>query len=242
MSSPRQSRPSADQPPVPGRGAATHPAGEPAAVPTASAAPRPAQTAGPEDGVPPGSGGGGRPGVHPVDESRPLGRILLFGIQHVLVMAATPISAIFLMSATLGLDAGLTVDLLSAAFVLSGVGSLIQSLGPWKFGPRLPFVMLPGGAPLILFLAIAEQHGLRTATGAVVLTAVFCFVVLPVFSRLLRFFPALVIGTMIVIVDVNLVKVGAVLVTGRPGTPGFAEPLDLGLGMATIGFTVVFYL
>ncbi len=183
-----------------------------------------------------------RPAVHPVDEARPLGRIVLFGIQHVLVMAATPISAIFLMSATLRLGPELTVNLLSAAFVLSGVGSLIQSLGPWKFGPKLPFVMLPGGAPLILFLAIAEQHGVRTATGAVVLTAVFCFVVLPLFARLLRFFPALVIGTMIVIVGVNLVKVGAVLVTGRPGESGFANPTNLMLGMATIGFTVVFYL
>ncbi|WP_328883272.1 uracil-xanthine permease family protein [Streptomyces sp. NBC_00299] len=180
--------------------------------------------------------------VHPVDESRPLGRILLFGIQHVLVMAATPISAVFLMSASLGLDPGLTVNLLSAAFVLSGVGSLIQSLGPWKFGPRLPFVMLPGGAPLILFLAIAEQHGLRTATGAVILTAAFCFVILPVFSRLLAYFPALVIGTMIVIVGVNLVKVGAVLVTGSPGSPGFADTTNLALGMATVGFTVAFYL
>ncbi len=188
------------------------------------------------------TGAGERSGVHPVDESRPFHRILLFGVQHVLVMAATPISAIFLMSATLGLDDGLTVDLLSAAFVLSGIGSLVQSLGPWKFGPRLPFVMLPGGAPLILFLAIAEQHGLPTAGGAVILTAAFCFVVLPVFSRLLAFFPALVIGTMIVIVGVNLVKVGALLVTGPPGSPGFADPGKLGLGMATIGFTVVFYL
>lgn len=178
---------------------------------------------------------------HPVDQTRPPGRILLFGIQHVLVMAATPISAIFLMSATLGLDSGLTVKLLSAAFVLSGIGSLIQSLGPWKIGPRLPFVMLPGGAPLILFLAIAQQHGLRTATGAVLLTAAFYFVVLPIFSRLLAFFPALVIGTMIVIVGVNLVKVGAVLVTGRPGEPGFADPTHLVLGLATIGFTIAFY-
>lgn len=178
---------------------------------------------------------------HPVDQTRPTGRILLFGVQHVLVMAATPISAIFLMSATLGLDSRLTVKLLSAAFVLSGIGSLIQSLGPWKIGPRLPFVMLPGGAPLILFLAIAQQHGLRTATGAVILTAAFYFVVLPVFSRLLAFFPALVIGTMIVIVGVNLVKVGAVLVTGRPGEPGFADPTHLLLGLATIGFTVAFY-
>lgn len=179
--------------------------------------------------------------LHPVDESRPIGRMLLFGIQHVLVMAATPISAIFLMSATLHLDPGLTVNLLSAAFLLSGIGTLIQSLGPWKFGPRLPFVMLPGGAPLILFLAIAEQHDLPTATGAVIITAAFYFVVLPVFSRLLAFFPALVIGTMIVIVGVNLVKVGALLVTGRPGQPGFADTTNLLLGLATIAFTVAFY-
>ncbi|MFG3281548.1 uracil-xanthine permease family protein [Streptomyces sp. NPDC048111] len=179
---------------------------------------------------------------HPVDASRPLGRILLFGLQHVLVMAATPISAIFLMSATLRLDAGLTVDLLSAAFVLSGIGSLIQSLGVWKFGPRLPFVMLPGGAPLVLFLAIAGEHGLRVATGAVILTALFTFAVLPVFARLLKYFPPLVIGTMIVIVGVNLVKVGAGLVTGRPGEAGFADPGRLGLGLATIGFTVLGHL
>ncbi|MCX5387249.1 uracil-xanthine permease family protein [Streptomyces sp. NBC_00083] len=200
----------------------------------------------PGDGCP----GSGSPGPdsptsaspHPVDESRPLGRILLFGLQHVLVMAATPISAIFLMSATLRLNAGLTVDLLSAAFVLSGIGSLIQSLGIWKFGPRLPFVMLPGGAPLILFLAIADEHGLRVAAGAVILTAVFTFAVLPLFARLLKYFPPLVIGTMIVIVGVNLVKVGAVLVTGRPGEHGFADPGNIGLAMATIGFTVVSHL
>ncbi|MFF5973140.1 uracil-xanthine permease family protein [Streptomyces sp. NPDC012769] len=217
MSSPRKTLPGTDQPPAPDHAA-------PAAPEDVHA-----EDVHTED-------------VHPVDESRPLGRILLFGIQHVLVMAATPISAIFLMSAALRLDAGLTVNLLSAAFVLSGVGSLIQSLGPWRFGPRLPFVMLPGGAPLILFIAIAEQHGLPTAVGAVLLTALFTFVALPLFSRLLAYFPALVIGTMIVIVGVNLVKVGAVLVTGRPGEPGFADPVNLGLGMATIGFTVLFYL
>lgn len=247
MSSAHQSRPpqagGTDQPASPGHAEPARPAHEsadPPTVPHPGAPHRPAETTTGSTGS--AAGDGERPRVHPVDETRPLLRILLFGVQHVLVMAATPISAIFLMSATLGLDPGLTVDLLSAAFVLSGIGSLIQSLGPWKFGPRLPFMMLPGGAPLILFLAIAEQHGLRTAGGAVILTAAFCFVVLPVFSRLLRFFPALVIGTMIVIVGVNLVKVGAVLVTGPPGSPGFADPGNLGLGMATIGFTVVFYL
>ncbi|MEV0976182.1 uracil-xanthine permease family protein [Streptomyces sp. NPDC049915] len=178
---------------------------------------------------------------HPVDACRPVHRMLLFGIQHVLVMAATPISSVFLVSTTLHLTPDLTANLLAAAFVLSGLGSLVQSLGPWGIGARLPFVMLPGGAPLVLFLSIADQHGVRTATGAVIITAAFYFVVLPVFSRLLKFFPTLVIGTMITIVGVNLVKVGALLVTGRPGTSGFGEPGALVLGLATVGFTVVAY-
>ncbi|MEW2218003.1 uracil-xanthine permease family protein [Streptomyces sp. NPDC006990] len=192
-------------------------------------------------GPDPAAAGAAGPPKHPVDDPRPVHRMLLFGIQHVLVMAATPISSVFLVSSTLHLTPALTANLLSAAFVLSGLGSLLQSLGPWGFGARLPFVMLPGGAPLILFLSIADQHGLRTACGAVIITAVFYFVVLPVFSRLLRFFPTLVIGTMIVIVGVNLVKVGALLVTGRPGSSGFGEPGALLLGLATVGCTAGAY-
>src|SRR5690606_39208957 len=96
---------------------------------------------------------------HPVDRYRPLHKMVLFGAQHVLVMAATPISSVFLISAACDLTPELTVDLLAAAFVLSGLGSILQSLGPWKIGARLPFVMLPGGAPVVLFAAIAQQHG-----------------------------------------------------------------------------------
>ncbi|MFI6578635.1 uracil-xanthine permease family protein [Nocardiopsis sp. NPDC050513] len=178
---------------------------------------------------------------HPVDEYRPLSSMVLFGLQHVLVMAAAPISSVFLVSAALGLSTELSVNLLAAAFVLSGIGSLLQSLGPFRIGARLPFVMLPGGAPVVLFIAIAQQHGAPTAVGAVILTSVFYLVALPVFARLLRFFPTLVIGTMIVIVGVNLVKISAFLITGRPGDADFGDPRDLLLGMAAIGFTIAFY-
>ncbi|MFJ6615056.1 hypothetical protein ACIQPT_32830 [Streptomyces sp. NPDC091289] len=65
-------------------------------------------------------------------------------------------------------------------------------------------------------------------------------VVLPgPFLWLLRPFPALAIGTMIAIMGVILVKAGTVLVTGRPGERGFADPMNLALGIATIGFTAV---
>lgn len=183
----------------------------------------------------------GHPGRHPVDEYRPVGKLVPFGIQHVLVMAATPISSVFLVSKTLGLPGALSEKLLAAAFVLSGVGTLVQSLGPWKIGVRLPFVMLPGGAAIVLFIAVAGQYGLPTAAGAVLISAAFAFAVVPLFARLLRFFPTIVIGTMIVIIGVSLLGVGGQLITGHPGTPGFGNPRDIVLGAATIGFTLVLF-
>jgi xanthine/uracil permease len=121
--------------------------------------------------------------------------LIPFGLQHVLVMAASPITSVFLVAKALNLSEALTLNLISATFLMCGIGSLLQSFGPWKYGARLPFIMVPGGAPIVLFLTIAQQTNLQTAAGAVILTGAFYFIVLPVFTRLLRFFPRIVIGT-----------------------------------------------
>ena len=176
----------------------------------------------------------------PVDALLPVPQLILFGLQHVLVMAAVPITSVFLVAKALSLSAGLTVNLISATFLLCGLGTLLQSFGPWKFGARLPFVMVPGGAPIVMFLTIAQQRDLQTASGAVILTALFYFLVLPVFSRCLKFFPKIVIGSLLLLVSVNLVKVYGSIIVGKPGTPAFADPANIYLALATIGFTVIF--
>jgi uracil-xanthine permease len=181
------------------------------------------------------------PRPHPVDAVPPAGRLLPLGLQHVLVMAATPISAVFLLSKTFTLSSQLTVDLLAAAFVMSGIGALVQSLGIWRVGVRLPFVMLQGGAPLVVFIAIAKQYNLRIATGSVFVAAAIMLLFLPVFVQLLRFFPTVVLGTLIVVIGINVVAVAARLITGTPGTPGFGAPRNFGLALATIAFMVVFW-
>lgn len=175
-----------------------------------------------------------------VDAVLPFSQLLLFGLQHVLVMAAVPITSVFLVSKALGLPAALTVNLISATFLLCGLGTLLQSFGPWKIGARLPFVMVPGGAPIVMFVTIAQQRDLQTASGAVILTALFYFLVLPVFARCLRFFPRIVIGTLLLLVSVNLVKVYGGIIAGQAGTPGFGDPVNIGLALATVGFTVLF--
>ena len=181
-----------------------------------------------------------KPEIHPVDEVLPAHQLFLFGLQHVLVMAASPITAVFLVSKALNFSTDLTLNLISATFLICGVGTLLQSFGPWKIGARLTFIMVPGGAPIVIFLVIAQQTNVQTATGAVILTAMFYFLILPVFARCLKYFPKLVIGTMLLLVSINLVKVYGGIITGNPGTPAFADPANVLLALATMGFTVAF--
>jgi uracil-xanthine permease len=186
------------------------------------------------------TGTGGGAAADPVDEKLPLGSLLLYGGQHVLVMAASPITAVFLVAQALGFDAATTASLISATFLVCGLGTILQSFGWGGFGARLPFIMVPGGAPIAIFLVIAAQTDVQTAVGAVLMTAVFYFLALPVFRRMLPFFPPIVVGTMLLLVGVNLVRIYGGSITGKPGTDGFADPTNVLLALATIVLTVVF--
>ncbi|MGO4711124.1 uracil-xanthine permease family protein [Bradyrhizobium sp. 2TAF24] len=176
----------------------------------------------------------------PVDEVLPLRRLVLLGLQHVLVMAASPITSVFLVARALDFSPALTLNLISATFLVCGIGTLLQSFGPLRIGARLPFIMVPGGAPVVIFLTTAQQTDLQTAVGAVLLTGLFYFLVLPVFARCLRFFPKIVIGTMLLLVAINLVKVYGGIVTGAPNSPNFAAPSNVLLALATVAFTLLF--
>ncbi|NSY40922.1 uracil-xanthine permease family protein [Leisingera sp. ANG59] len=175
----------------------------------------------------------------PADEMLPPRSLAIYGLQHVLVMAASPITAVFLVSRALDFDEALTVALISATFLVCGFGTLLQSFGPRGFGARLPFIMVPGGAPIFIFMAIAVQTDVQTAVGAVIMTALFYFAALPVFRRLIVFFPPIVVGTMLLLVSVKLVKIFGGTITGKPGTEGYADPVKIALAGATILLTIL---
>ncbi|MCE8018340.1 uracil-xanthine permease [Halomonas sp. MCCC 1A17488] len=178
--------------------------------------------------------------VEPVDEKLPWHSMMLYGFQHVLVMAAAPITAVFLVGQAMGFGSDVTVALMSATFLACGLGTLLQSFGPFGIGARLPFVQVPGGAPIVIFLAIAQATDIQTATGAVILTGLFYFLALPFFTKVLKFFPPIVIGTMLLLVAVNLVRIFGGLITGKPDSPDFANLTSIALALLTMGCIVLF--
>ncbi|MET9700873.1 solute carrier family 23 protein [Streptomyces sp. NPDC006529] len=175
----------------------------------------------------------------PADERIPLRRLAPLAVQHVLAMAAAPVSTVFLTAGALRLTPAATAALLSAVLVLSGAGSLLQSLGVWKFGARLPFVMLPGGAATALFLQTAADHGPAVATGSVLLAAALLLTVVPLYARIVRLFPPLVMGVTVLLIGISMVRVAAQLIAGPGGHPA---PRTVVLAGLTVALTVAAYL
>ncbi|MGI4802506.1 MAG: uracil-xanthine permease family protein [Janthinobacterium lividum] len=168
----------------------------------------------------------------------PLARLLLLGLQHLLVMAAAPLTSGLIVGAALHLDPSAIGGLIATLFLVCGLGTLLQSIGIGGLGARLPFVMIPGGAPMIAFIDIAAHSGPATATGAVLLAGLLNLLVVPLFARALRFFPPLVIGTMLLLVCINLVRIAGTLILA-PDRSGHADPAALGLAIVTVVLTLL---
>ena len=132
----------------------------------------------------------------------------------------------------LGSAIGLTPEqlgyLINADLFTCGIASIIQTIGFWKIGVRLPLlqgVTFAAVSPMIS-IGLAEGGGvpgLRAIFGAVIIAGIVTFVVAPFFANLIRLFPPVVTGTVITIIGVVLLSVAA-LDAGGGGASQFTEP------------------
>jgi uric acid transporter len=162
-----------------------------------------------------------QPAVHPVDEKLPLGRLTALGLQHVLVMYAGAIAVPLIVGRALKLSPEQVALLISADLFACGIVTLIQSLGFTKyFGIKLPVMMGVTFAAVGPMVAIANavpgEEGARALFGAIIGAGIVAMIIAPVVSRMLRFFPPVVTGTIITIIGVSLMRVGVGWAMGGP--------------------------
>lgn len=180
--------------------------------------------------------------VHPVDEVLPLRQLFTYGLQHVLVMYAGAVAVPLILGSALGLTSAQIVLLINANLLTSGIATLIQTLGFWKFGARLPMIQGCSFIALAPMIMIGKELGLSEVFGAVIAAGAITIVLAPIFSRLLRLFPPVVIGSLITIIGISLMPAAAIwLGGGNPGSEDFGAPANLLLGVATVAVTLVIY-
>ncbi len=159
--------------------------------------------------------------VHPVDERLPTGRLFTLGLQHVLVMYAGAIAVPLIVGRALKLTPEQVALLISADLFACGVVTLIQSLGVTRwFGIKLPVMMgvtFAAVGPMVAFAnAMPGVDGARAIFGAIIGAGIVSMLIAPIVSKLLRFFPPVVTGTIIAIIGISLMRVGVGWAMGGP--------------------------
>ena len=177
-------------------------------------------------------------GVHPVDEVPPLRRLAPLGLQHVLAMYAGAVAVPLIVGGAMISAGRMSPDdlahLIVADLFVAGIATIVQSVGFWRFGVRLPLMQGCTFAAVGPMITIGTQHGVAAIYGSVIACGVFMVVLAPVFSKLLRFFPPLVTGTVILLIGLSLMSVAAGWAGGGTGTADFGAPSNLLLALFTL--------
>ncbi|WP_455353974.1 nucleobase:cation symporter-2 family protein [Streptomyces sp. SYSU K217416] len=182
--------------------------------------------------------------THPVDELLPLPKLTLYGFQHILAFYAAAVIVPVLLGNALGLSPEELVYLVNADLLTCGVASIIQALGIWKIGARLPLVQGVTFTAVSPMIAIGigaggGTAGLLVVYGAVITAGIATFLFAPFFSKLVKYFPPIVIGTILTIIGITLIPVGLQDAAGGAhliGEPGYGDPKHLAYALGTLLF------
>ncbi|MGD6747203.1 nucleobase:cation symporter-2 family protein [Streptomyces sp. BH106] len=168
--------------------------------------------------------------THPVDQVPPARQLAAFGLQHVLAMYAGAVAVPLIVGGAMKLSPADLAYLITADLLVCGIATLIQCVGVWRFGIRLPIVQgctFAAVSPMVLIGTTGG--GLPAIYGAVIVAGLAMMLLAPVFGRLLRFFPPLVTGTVILIIGLSLLPTAGTWAAGGSGAKDFGDPKNIGL-------------
>jgi len=159
-----------------------------------------------------------------VNEQLPHGKLAALGLQHVLVMYAGAVAVPLIVGRALKLSPDQVAMLISADLFCWGLVTLIQSLGATQWsGIKLPVMMgvtFASVAPMVAMAnAVPGAAGAQLIFGSIIGAGVVSIVIAPLVSRMLRFFPPVVTGTIIAVIGISLMRIGINWIFGNPFGP-----------------------
>lgn len=167
----------------------------------------------------------------------PLGQAIPLGIQHVLAMFVSNVTPAIIVAGVAGFgfgkpDAGNLIYMIQMSMFFAGIATLLQTISLGPIGAKLPivqgtsFAYLPIMIPAVAGAGVAGMAGLMTG---VIVGGLFHFC-LGFFIKRIRFaLPPLVTGLIVLIIGLELIKVGIEYAAGGAGAFNRGQP-DWGSG------------
>jgi uric acid transporter len=161
-------------------------------------------------------------------------------------MYAGVVAVPFIVGSALGLKFTDLAYLLAATLLVSGLATLVQTIGLPFIGAKLPIVQGTSFAAVASMLAIGKNAhggiaGLRAVFGAILIAGVVGVLISGVFSRLLHFFPPVVTGSVITVIGASLLPVSIQWAGGGVGAKDFGSVSNVLLAGITLLIILLIY-
>ncbi|MEG2293621.1 MAG: nucleobase:cation symporter-2 family protein [Carnobacterium sp.] len=168
------------------------------------------------------------------------GKSAALGLQHVLAMYAGAVIVPLLIGGALNFTPEEMTYLVSIDIFMCGVATLLQLTVNKFFGIGLPVVLgcaIQAVSPLIL---IGSNQGIGAMYGSIIVAGIFIILISGVFSKIKRFFPPVVTGTVITVIGLTLIPVALEKMGGGSKTmTDFGSAKFLVLAFVTIATILI---
>lgn len=188
----------------------------------------------------------GKENIAPVDEKIPFSKAWIFSLQHVMAMCAGAVAVPLMVGEAGGLNHTEIVFLISAGLFMAGIGTLVQTVGIKKFaGAKIPiiegtsFAAVSGILAIIAATSGGKELAMTNVFGAVISAGLFCLIIAPIFGKLIKFFPKVVTGTVVLVIGISIMPVGIKWITNSKVQA--VEPKDLALSMTVLVITLLLF-
>lgn len=177
----------------------------------------------------------------PPRQPLPLLQLLLVGLQHVLLMYGGAIAVPLIVGQAAGLSRDEIAFLINADLLVAGAATIVQSLGIGGIGIRMPVMMGASFAAVGSMVAMAGMQGvgLTGIFGATIAAGFFGLLIAPFMSKIVRFFPPLVTGTVITSIGLSLFPVAVNWAGGGAHASEFGAPLYLAVAAMVLGIILL---
>lgn len=185
--------------------------------------------------------------IHPVDEIPAIGKLFAYGFQHVLAMYAGAVAVPIILANALHLSIDDLIRLINADLFTCGIATLIQTLGIKNgknlfIGAQIPMVQGATFTAVSPMIMIGSEYGMTAIYGSIIVAGLITFLLSPYFSKLIRFFPPVVTGTIVTIMGISLMPVAINWIAGfDPTSPTYANGTDLCLALFTVILVLSIY-
>ncbi len=157
------------------------------------------------------------------------------GFQHVLAMYAGAVVVPLIVGPAIGMTPDQIAYLISIDLFTCGIASLLQVVGGKYFGIKLPILMGCAFQAVGPMIAIGQSQGITAIYGAIISAGVIIMILSQFMDKVLKFFPPVVTGSVVVIIGTSLIGAAMGNIVGQPDTPGYASLTNLILAGITLG-------